>query len=176
MGFLRSVYGAGRTSWAATRLATPDISDRVRVLHVDTDAMGTAAGTTLTDLLSYTLPAGTLNANGKGVRVRYTYTFAATATVKTARLHFGATAVVLNPTTASPNDLVLSGHVDIIRTGAATQFLVTGPASVGAVSQAVAKAAPTADLTADVVIKLTGQNGTANLLDIVANLLVVELL
>jgi hypothetical protein len=146
------------------------------VLSVNTTQAGTAADTNETDLWTYSLPANTLNANGKAVRITVSGTFANTATVKTAKLYFGTSSVTVNDATASPQNIQWYCTLIVFRTGAATQIR-TKWAVVGATNQFVSVATPTGqDTTAAITIKVTGQNGTANADDIVFTSAVVEVL
>jgi hypothetical protein len=145
------------------------------ILTVSTTSVGTDANTNEKDLWTYSLPANTLNADGRAVRLNFTVTFANTATVKTVRVYFGATSILFNNST-SPQNAAGSGTYTFIRTGAAAQLALKQYVAAGTTLQAPATATPAADTTAAITIKVTGQNGTANANDIVFIAATVELL
>jgi hypothetical protein len=147
-------------------------------LTTSTASTCTIADTNETDLWTYTLPANSLDANGRGVRVTTWGTFASTANTKTARLYFGSTVIGNTSVSASaPNNTSWMGTGMVLRTGAATQTAMStvhvgGGAFLtnnngGAIT-------PAADTTATIVIKITGQNGTAAANDICVKGAVVE--
>lgn len=146
------------------------------VLHVNTTLAGTAADTNETDLWSYTLPANTLSANGKALRITASGSCAANGNTKTVRFYFGASSITVNNATAAPNGVDWFAEVLVIRTGAGAQR-ATGTRFVSTVTQsAFSTLAPTENETANIVIKVTGQNGTAAADDILFRCAVVEAL
>lgn len=145
------------------------------VLHANTTQAGTIADTNETDLWSYSMPANTLNANGKAVRVTAWGVFGATANNKTLRLYFGGTAIVSQGAGAfNALGWVMTGV--IVRTGAAAQ--ITGAIAEVSTQAVMANGniAPAADTTAAIIIKVTGQNGTAAANDVVFRGAIVEAL
>lgn len=147
--FLASLYGGFGTG--VTYLPGGVLSSQITPVS--------NVSTTETDLMSYTLPANALSADGKGVRVTAFGTSAANGNTKTARLYFGATLVATQVFTSSAS----SWHIvaDIVRTGAATQtagaYIITA-LFVGTTFTT----APTETLSGAVVIKATGQSGTGS--------------
>lgn len=143
------------------------------VLHVNTTQNGTAADTNETDLWTYTLPANTLNADGKAIRITAWGTTGATANNKTIRLKFGAgTPRTHGPTAANNVGWVIT--VIVVRTGASTQ-LSTGTGIFSEVSPGTQVVGSLAEDTATAItIKVTGQNGTAAADDIVFRGAIVE--
>ena len=145
------------------------------VLTVSTTQAGTAADTNETDLWTYSLPANTLNVDGKGIRITAWGTTGATANNKTMKLYFAGT--VLNVTlalAANNRGWILRGQV--IRTGAATQ-IATGELWVSdQTGRGGEFTAPTGDTTGAITIKMTGTNGTAAANDIVFRGATVEVL
>jgi hypothetical protein len=134
---------------------------RGRVLSINTTAADN--GTTVeTDLMSYTLPAATLAADGAALRVTVWGTTAANANTKTLKFKFGATSVTFNPVTTAPNNLVWIASFIIVRTGAATQEMICVESRVGAVNELGSRTTPAETLSSSVVIKVTGQSGTAS--------------
>lgn len=147
------------------------------VVHVATS--GANSGTAETDLSSYTLPAGTLSADGKCLRVTLFAAFGATGNQKSVRFYFGSTSILLpNATTASGGTAY---HVwTICRTGATSQ-VIFGRASLagsntGNESQNTDQFQTPAENTANAItIKVTGQSNAASN-DILLKGFVVELL
>lgn len=144
------------------------------VLHVNTTQAGTAADTNETDLWSYTMPAGTLNANGKGVRVTIFGTYGANANTKTVRGYFGGT-LVADIGAAAFNNSGWKLVMDVIRTGASAQ-VGFGAGLAPATTVATRLATPAGDTTTALEIKTTGQNGTAAANDVVFRGAIVEAL
>lgn len=140
-------------------------------VHVNTTSVGTDADTVEKDLLTYTLPANSLNADGKGVRITTWITTAATANEKTIRLYFGSTVVRQIGTSVLNNQSMFAQGI-IIRTGASTQDAVG--IEVGNTTAFAIFTAPAEDTTGTIVIKVTGQNSSAAANDIVAQGLMVE--
>lgn len=144
------------------------------VLEVDIVSASTTAVTTEEILFTRSIAASTLATDGAGLYVEVAGTFAATATTKTVKLHFGATAVTLNATTAAPNGIDFSGSFLISRTSATAQLITKGFLVAGAVVQATGVTTAAETLSAAVTLKVTGQNGTANAGDIVLKSVVVR--
>jgi hypothetical protein len=144
------------------------------VLTVNTTAVGTNADTNEKDLWSYTLPANTLNANGKALRIRVILTTAANANNKTCTLYFGATTLKLHGPLASNAQTWLFEAI-VYRTGASAE-LATTQGHVAATLMTTVTNTPAADTTAGIVIRVTGTNGTAVANDILFRSAIVELL
>lgn len=182
-----SVIGNSQITDDGTTVTLPNASVRTAGAGSGT---GTLVGTlnvnvtpvTTTDqsednLMTYTLPANTLNADGKAIRIRAQFTSSANANNKTFALYFGATKLVLT-TAANTGSLLCSAEAVVVRTGAATQtssstYLV-GAASVAAIQSGVNAATPGETLSGTVVIKGTGINAIAG--TITQTLMTVEIL
>ena len=143
-------------------------------LLVDTAAVGNVGGGE-DDLISESLPAGTLSVDGDAIRIVAAGTFAANANNKTVKLYFGGTVLVSSGAVAVNNG---NWRIEalVIRTGAATQkasasLACSDPATLAARS---GYAAPTETLSGAVTIKVTGE-GTADG-DVTAELLHVSAL
>lgn len=144
------------------------------VIHINTTAVGTDADTVEKDLLTYSLPANSLSANGKGVRIRAWGTTAGNANNKSIRLKFGATATMFLVGIVM-NNQNWTFETDVWRTGAATQdAIATG--SRANISIGATFTNPTEDVTGAIIIKLTGENAVAEANDIVAEGIKVEFL
>lgn len=117
--------------------------------------------TTETDLITYSLPANTLSANGQAVRITAYFTTANNANNKTLRLYFGATLLYDSGAVAFANR---SHKIEamVIRTGATAQAgagtYVDSSGSVGM----RAWSTPAETLSGAVTIKGTGTSGTAS--------------
>ena len=146
----------------------------VTIADVNITAVGTDANTDEKDLITYSLPANSLSADGKGVRITAWGTVAANGNTKTIRLKFGATVIsVIGPSEMSVLDWRIDGLV--IRTGAATQDAMATE-MLDTAAQDTTITTPTETLNGAVVIKITGLNGTASANDIVAEGMLVEYL
>jgi hypothetical protein len=131
-------------------------------------------------LQTYTLPGGTLAANGQAVRVNAWGSFANNTHNKTIRFYFGATSVQF-PSSAT----ALAAHTwaleaIIIRTGATSQVLKVRYADTSGTSEVVAvnmAATPAETLSGSVIIRCTGQiAATPTAGDIVQTAMLTEFL
>jgi len=112
-----------------------------------------------TDLLSYTVPAGTLSVDGMILDVRLWGTAAASGYTKTVKLYFGATPLSILYSTASTQSWTASAH--LIRTGATTQVLqgVSFAFQNGSeMGSNPAFVTPAETLANAIVLKVTGQS------------------
>lgn len=153
-------FGAGSATYVP--------SGRLSSTTTPTSNVGTAE----TDLLSYVLPANSLNANGMAVRIAFGGTQAANANLKTIKVYFGATVVATLVSNGSGRPF--DGVAIVIRTGAAAQ-VSTGKLSDNNLTNQVVSATPAETLSGPVTIKITGQSGTASA-DVTAKVLTVEAL
>lgn len=136
-----------------------------------TQADNSGAGET--DLISFSLPASSLSANGKGLRIKVAGTFAANANAKTVRLYFGASVMISNDVTTTPNNKGWQFEADVWRDSSSTQeFFAKG--MVGAVPQTLAVSGLSATMSGAITIKVTGQGVASS--DITAKFLSVEFL
>lgn len=143
------------------------------VLSVNTTSTGNGADTTEDTLLTYSLPAKTLSANGKGIKIRAWGATAANTDNKTMKLYFGSE--VIATATAATNNKNWFLELEVFRTGSSTQVVFgQGQVDTTNVTPYVTTGAETD--TAAIVIKITGQAGTGNAGDIVAKGLVVEMM
>lgn len=130
------------------------------------------------DLMTYSLPAGSLASNGQIVRVTMWGTFAATAAAKTIKAYFGATSATWSAVTLGTLQNWQLQFI-IVRTGAATQvanLIGTQYDTSAGVSTTLqpAELAPAETLSGAVTIKLTGTATADN--DVVQKAMIVELL
>lgn len=142
------------------------------VINIDSTEAANS-GASETDLISYSLPANSLSANGKGVRIKATGTVAANSNTKTIRLYFGASVVVSNDITTAPSNKSWVLEADVWRDSSSTQeYIAKG--LVGSVAQTCAMAGLSATMTSAITIKVTGQGSATS--DITAKFLSVEFL
>lgn len=127
-------------------------------------------------LFSYTLPANSLNENGKVLRIKVWGFFGANANAKTVRIYEAASSDTVNSVTASPNGLSFVSEVTLIRR-TATNLSRAHSHTVGSVAQNCGAGQNLAfDTTVDQIIKVTGQNGVASAGDIQVYGVIVEVL
>lgn len=135
-------------------------------LSLQSSQVATAANTTETDGHSYTLPANSLNVDGKAVRVKVWGTVAANGNNKTAQLYFGGTSVYTTGAVAA-NAKPWCLEMLIVRTGAATQRIhISGNFNGAPVTGTVIVTNANKDLTTALVIKSTITNGSSSAGDI----------
>jgi hypothetical protein len=142
---------------------------------VSTAQTGTAADTNETDLYSYSLPANTLSTDGKIARVTVWGSFAANGNAKTIKGYFNGDIIVSAGTSTSGQGWRMV--FEIIRTGATAQ-ISAGEIVYGNSGGSVCNAPATSSgaTTGALIIKMTGQNGTASANDIVRKGAFVEIL
>jgi len=129
------------------------------------------SGSSETDLISYSLPANSLSANGKGLRIKVVGVTAANTNVKTIRLYFGASVMISNDVTTTPSNKAWEFEALVMRDASTTQeFVAKG--TVGAANQTSVVSALAATVTGAITIKVTGQ-GTSDS-DITAKFMTVE--
>lgn len=140
-----------------------------------TAAVATGTGTAEQTLQTYTLPANALSAAGQSLRVSCWGPTAANTNNKTAKLYFGAS-VVATPVMATSAETWFLDYIVMRRTATTQGFLGRGAISTGpaAVAPIVTDGAET--LTAGVVIKCTGTDGTSSAGDLTANGMIVEMI
>lgn len=139
---------------------------------ISTTQGATTAVLTEETLISYTLPASSLDATNRGLRVKAAGTTAANASGKTIKLYFGSTVVMSNDVTTTPNNVGWELEYEIFRTAATTQKAIAR-GTVGAVQQTTVYAGVGETLANALTVKITGTNGVATANDIVAQILSV---
>lgn len=142
------------------------------LLNINTSQVGNVdAGED--NLMTFTVPGGSLGTNGDSVKFEAAGTFAATVANKRIRAYFGSTVLfdtgVLALTLAG--DWTMTGR--IIRTGSGTEVaIVRINTSQTAMLAFATYTAPTETLSGDLVLKVTAEATNTN--DIVQKLMVVE--
>lgn len=145
------------------------------VANVNNTAVGNVGGGT-DDLITYSLPATSMNSNGRGVRITAWGTTANNVNAKTLILNFGSAAILTNSLTTSVAG-IWRIEAEVFRTGSniqdySSQLVTTGTAAV-AINDIEGGTASQTDSSA-ITIKCTGA-GTSNN-DIVQEGLLVEML
>lgn len=140
-------------------------------LKIDTGAVGNV-GVGEDDLISYSVPASVLGANGDYLKIQVWGTFAANANAKRLKAKFGAT-TLFDTTALAFNNFAWHMDITIIRTSATTQKAIarisTDTVLLTSVSQYTT---PAETLSVAVTFKCTGE-ATANN-DVVQEGLIVE--
>ncbi len=120
------------------------------------------SGTGETDLHSFTLPTAHFSVDKKKIQVRADGSFAANGNTKTLKLKFGAAGTVtLNPTTTAPNGVRFRIDAAITRTGSNAQR-IRYQVWIGTSLEVIGTASTTETDSGALVVKLTGQSGTAS--------------
>ena len=126
--------------------------------NVNTTKVGNV-GTGEDDLITYSLPANSLSADGKGVKIKAWGTTAANGNTKTIKLHFGST-VVRQIGASAINDKDWKIDAIVIRTGASTQDAL-GTEIVDSIALNT-HSEPGEDTTTATTIKVTGEATSNN--------------
>lgn len=144
------------------------------VANVNTTAVGNVT-VGEDDLITYSLPANSLSANGKGVKIKVWGTTVNNVNAKTIKLYFG-TQIILTTSLAVSLAGFWYAEAIVIRSGASTQDIIanlnTNTATVAVVDQEIT--AGTQTDTAAITIKCTGEAVDTN--DIVQEGQLVEFL
>lgn len=168
--FLTALWAGAASMPVGSGGATAAVSG---VLSVNTTQAGTGADTNETDLWTYTLPANTLTRNGDAVRITAWGSLGADANTKTGRLYFGST--VISTLSTTNNAGIWRFDAVIVRTSATAQ-LSDALVSAGTALGTATVTTPSEALSGAVVIKVTGQNGSAVANDVVFRGAIVEAL
>lgn len=148
------------------------------LINATVTSTGNGADTTEDTLQTYTLPASSLDIAGRCIRVTSWGTTANNADAKTLRLRFGGTLIYSQTlTTSILGDWVMKAT--ICKTAANTQTAYAeglNAAALGTASPGIDVTAPAETDTATIIIKTTGQAGTANANDIICTAQLVEFL
>lgn len=131
-------------------------------VNLNATAVGNAADTTEDNLMSYALPANSMDQNLRSVRVTAWGDGVSTADATTVKCYFGATAVVTKVLTASQANTWRTTF-EVIRTGAATQVASGTLVNGGTASSTVqSNASPGETTSGAITIKCTGQRATTS--------------
>jgi hypothetical protein len=160
--------GSGQAP-AFRALATTDLPTGVPLSLFTSTTSVANVGTAETDLITYSLPGGTLSVNNQKVRITAWGGTAANANTKTIKIYFGAVALRSFATT-SQGSWIASGLV--VRTGASAQAGIGG-VRFSTVAEVISGTSPSETLSGAVVIKVTGQSAVGSG-DVTANGMFVE--
>ena len=138
---------------------------------VNTTAVGNV-GAGDDDLMTFSLPADSLSADGNVIRISVWGTTAANANTKTIKLHFGATIVrQIGPSAVNNQDWRIEATV--VRTGASAQDAI-GTELVDNSSVFITHSEPAEDTTGAIVIKVSAESGSSASDDITQEGMLVE--
>lgn len=143
------------------------------VIKVDTTAVANVGGGA-DDLITYSLPANVLDANGKGVRITWLFQCANTADNKTIICYFGSTAVLTFAANGYTN-LALKAVAEVFRTGASAQLSFCIGTASGTAST-ILKSTPAEACSGAITIKATGESATSTSNEVVQEALLVEII
>lgn len=143
-----------------------DQANVVGVVARHTTQNGTTAVTTEETLFTYQVKANALGSVGATFRMKAAGRFAANANAKTLKAKWGSDVLIVNNTSASPNNLHWVMEVVVTRIGTAQQRCY-GTLSCGSTLQNSVVSFTTLDETAANNLTITGQNGVANVDDII---------
>lgn len=167
-----TVDAKGRITAASANTAEDIVVNGSGVVHLHSSAASSSMtnNTSEQDLATYTLPANTLDANGKALHIRASGNYAAQSNNRTLRLYFGSTIVSVQ----AGNSAQVRWHLDteIQRTSAGNQqitSLLYWGAAGSAGSVTVTNATATESDSSAIAMKLTGQQSTAASTDAVVN-------
>ena len=156
---------------AGTGTAAPVL---IGTINVNTTAVGNV-GAAATDLMTYSLPANSLSANGKGVRITAFGTYANNAATKTLKLMFGLAQLTTRDLTPSLGTGVWRITAELFRAGSNAQLFTAllhdFPSGASTSPVAYGGTAAITD-TAAITIKCTGAATADN--DIVQNGMFIE--
>lgn len=116
-----------------------------------TDAANT--GTTETDLYSYTIPANTIQANGKRVEAEYSVNILGTGGTKYLKAYFAGTALNLSATSAAASSKV---NVTVIKTGTTTARALVSITFDNSATRITETDLTGLNFTASNILKITG--------------------
>lgn len=132
------------------------------------------SGTGETDLHSFTIPAAHFDANKRMICVKAYGSFAANGNTKTLKLYLGSNVITLNPTTTAPNGVRFELEAIILRTAEDAQR-IHYKVIIDTAYEIMDLDTATEDDAATIILKLTGQSGTASS-DILLDTTLVEFL
>lgn len=146
-------------------------ANRVGLLSGQAGSIATAANTTETTLFSFVLPGGSLKNVGDQVEVFAFGKTGATANNKTIIGYFGAASFTTGA--VAGNNVAWAVRMRIVKDGANTQSIYAS-GSIGSTVVTATWQAGTEKDGNDILIKVTGTNGTAAASDILGKAMQVE--
>jgi hypothetical protein len=173
-----ATVGGGASDTSLNRVAAGQISAGTSTtkpvidgtLFTSSTQICTAADLVATTGFTFTLPAGSLNTNGRGIHIDAVFVTGATANTKTIAVNFGASNVG-GRTTATDNNQVIRVEVDVMRASATTQVAIskTGVSTLNATTTLASLGqflAPAETLANAIVVNAIMTNSTAAASDI----------
>lgn len=145
----------------------------VRVLNVNTTPVGNVGGGA-DDLMTFSIPGGTLERDGDSIRVWFGGITAANGNTKTVALSFGSQSIG-NVVNGALSGGTWGGVLTVIRTGAATQLAYFNSSDTAGNNAVTRTATPTETLSGAVVVKVVGTSAASADNDVVQQFMVVEL-
>lgn len=147
----------------------------VQRLNVNTTSVGNV-GAGPDDLITYSLPAGTLATDGQGVRVTAWGVFAVNANAKQVIGNFGGTSTVTSSSSTTFNNISWEIRYLVIRTSATTQISIGTFITPDGAATAIAQqyTTPGETLSGAITIKCRGDGVADN--DVIQRGLLVELI
>jgi hypothetical protein len=136
--------------------------------------VATAADTTETDLWTKTAKGAAFSRDGQSAKITAWGTCAANGNTKTLRAYIGSHAITINDVTTAPNGVQWTCEILFCRTGAATGKRIKRSVVGSAQQNAQGSAAVNETWASDVILRITGQNGTASASDIVLHHVLYE--
>jgi hypothetical protein len=145
----------------------------VGVVYKNTGTAQTTAVTTQEDLMSYTIPGGTLKP-GKRVRIKAYGTLGANTNGKTVRIYFGSSSIggIATPN-ANGTDWSVDAEVEIL--GITSQEYIKN-GMINGVTPQIGRGTVTENINNSIIAKVQGQNSTASAGDIVCQHFSVEII
>ncbi len=144
-------------------------------LSTNTTTVGNV-GTGEDDLMTYSLAAGVLDANGKGVRITCGGRFRDIAEARTLKLYFGGTVVFQIGFSDPGANYSWRLVAEVVRTGAATQVsfatFIGSQAGNNSGDESTRRATPGETLSGAVTIKVTGESSSSD--NIQQDLMIIE--
>lgn len=157
-------------SISATEIMLIPPTKPIGVIKLDTTSAGNV-GAGEDTLITYDLPANTLNSDGRTVKIKAWGTTASNSNTKTIKLYFGSTVIITDSLAIVGDSWLFEGVVT--RTGASAQDAI-GEGKINGITPTVTHSEPSEDNTTATTIKITGE-ATSND-DIVAQGLLVEVI
>lgn len=167
-----NIVAAGTITGAGVDVGQGSLTKLAGNLSVSVSQIGSSATNTTQTLKSYTLPADTLNADGRGVKITAWGTFAGNAAPKTMQLNFGGASINAGSVTQSGSTWLFEGYV--YRSAANTQRILFKQ-NVGGVVVVPKSTSDTSVDTGTISISVQGLDASATQSNILCNGLVVEL-
>lgn len=150
----------------------PGSALRIQPLSINATAVGNV-GTGVDDLMTYSMPGGTLATNADAVRITGYGQFAANANNKEFQLLFGATAIIDVGGLGPLSGATFYFEAMVIRTGATSQ-ISWARLDIQGVAIDQYQASPAETLANAITIKGTGETDAASNDDVAMKLMLIE--